>query len=325
MKQVIVTLLVSLVNFPVLASEYPLTEAMSVPLQGVEGRIDHLAADITGKRVFIAALGNNSIEVVDLASGTRTKSISGFSEPQGICYDPESDRLFIACGGDGNCKVLDGQTFKTIATIPLGEDADNVRYDSNSHRVFIGHGRGALAIFDAKTGARLDEIHLSGHPESFQIETNGNHLFVNIPSMATVAEVDLTKKKVAETWVPRGTMNFPMALDETNHRLFIGCRHPAKVLVYSTSSGKFIADVDIGADADDIFYDPFSKSLFVSCGSGSVDVIEQLGPDTYRKKRSKVCGTGARTSLFIPELETLCVAVPHRNAQSAKLLVFRTR
>ena len=305
--------------------EKALTPLKSIPLPGVEGRIDHMDADVAGKRVFIAALGNNSVEVVDLTSGVRTQSLLGFQEPQGIAYVPECDRLFVANGGDGTCRILDGHSFKTIASIAVGDDADNVRYDPKSRKVYIGYGNGGLAVLDAKSGKRLEDIHLAGHPEAFQMEKGGSRLFVNIPTSFKVTVVDREKKEVIQSWIPKGSMNFPMTLDEKNHRLFVGCRLPAKVLVYDSNTGRQIASVPIGADTDDLYYDPSTKLLYASCGGGTVDVIEQTALDTYQKINSNQSALGARTSLFIPELKSLCVAVPHRGSQTSELRVFKTQ
>jgi DNA-binding beta-propeller fold protein YncE len=131
----------------------PLKLDKTIPLEKVEGRIDHMAADVAGQRLFVAALGNNTVEVLDLKAGKTIQSLPGFAEPQGIAYIPELDRVFVANGVDGTCRILDGHSFKTISSVQCGEDADNVRYDDKAKRFYVGYGGGALAVFDAKTGA----------------------------------------------------------------------------------------------------------------------------------------------------------------------------
>src|SRR5881394_2479368 len=111
-----------------------LTLDKTIPLKKVEGRIDHMAADVAGQRLFVAALGNNTIEVLDLKAGKAIQSFPGFAEPQGIAYVPELDRVFVANGQDGTCRILDGHSFKTITSVQCGEDADNVRYDETAKR-----------------------------------------------------------------------------------------------------------------------------------------------------------------------------------------------
>src|SRR4051794_12229485 len=77
-----------------------------IPLGAVNGRIDHLAVDLTRKRLFIAELGNDSLGVADLAAGKLQSTMLGQKEPQGIAYDPATDAVFVANGGDGSLRIL---------------------------------------------------------------------------------------------------------------------------------------------------------------------------------------------------------------------------
>ena len=299
----------------------------TIPLERVQGRIDHLAADVKGERLFVAALGNNTVEVLDLNAGRLIESLSGFSEPQGIAYVAEFDRVFVANGGDGTCRILEGSSLKTVTTVPCGEDADNVRYDQAAKRVYVGYGSGALAVLDAKTGAKIAEIKLAGHPESFQLESGGKRLFVNVPKADQIAVVDREKAEVIATWpLKEARSNYPLCLDEANRRLFTGCRNPARVLVYdfSARNGRLVASVPISGDTDDLFYDWSNKLLYVSCGQGAIEVISQRDADQYQKLTSIHTAPGARTSLFVPELKLFCLAVPRRGNQRAEVQVFKT-
>lgn len=299
----------------------------SIPMQSVAGRIDHMAADVADRRLFVAALGNDSLEVIDLRAGKRIRNMPGFAEPQGVAFVAEFNRLFVANGRDGTCRVLDGTSLKTLSTVDCGEDADNVRYDAAAKRVYVGYGSGALAVLDARSGAKLANIELAGHPESFRFETAGRRIFVNVPSANHIAVVDREKGQVTVTWpLSEAKANFPLILDELNQRLFTGCRDPARLLVYDYAkpAGRLITDVPIAHDADDLFYDAPNHLLYVSCGQGILDVIRQDSPDHYEIIQRIPSATGARTSLFIPELKYLCLAVPRHGSQSAEIRVFRT-
>jgi WD40 repeat protein len=308
-------------------SQTELQLVRTIPLPNVEGRIDHMAVDVAGQRLFIAALGNNTIEIVDLKDGKRIQSLSSFAEPQGLVYVPEFDKLFIASGADGTCRILDGHSFKSIGTVELGDDADNVRYDETAKQVYVGYGGGALAAIDAKTGAKVADIKLSAHPESFRLETGGSRIFVNIPGADRIVVVDRQKGSMIQTWpLKEAKANFPMILDENDHRLCVGCRSPAKVLIYdSSASNRLITSVPISRDVDDLFYDVRNKLLYASCGAGNLEVIKQLDANNYKKVESIPTAPGARTSLFIPELKMLCLAVPHRGNQAAEIRVFRLK
>ncbi len=160
----------------------PLRLVQTIPLPNVEGRIDHMAVDVEGQRLFIADLGNNTLEVIDLRAGKRVRSITGLHEPQGVVYVPEIKEIFVANGGDGTLEVFDGYSFNLINSIKFSDDADNIRYDAIVKHIYVGYGNGALGIINATSGKRIGDIELEGHPESFQIENPGARIFVNIPS-----------------------------------------------------------------------------------------------------------------------------------------------
>jgi len=156
-------------------SNPPLRLAQTIPMPGVEGRIDHLSIDVTGQRVFVAALGNNTAEVIDLVQGKRTRSIPGLKEPQGVVYIPDLDQIIVANGDDGTVRTIDAKSFMTVSNLMVGGDADNVRYDSNTGRIVVGYGDGALAFIDSKAPKLLGTTKLAAHPESFQL--GSNHLY----------------------------------------------------------------------------------------------------------------------------------------------------
>jgi DNA-binding beta-propeller fold protein YncE len=302
-----------------------LTMDNAIPLPGVEGRIEHMAVDIAGQRLFVAALENNSVEVLDLKIGQIIKSLPGFAGPQGIVYVPEFDKLFVANSGDGTCRILDGHSFKTLSSLALGDDADSVRYDEVEKKVYVGYGTGGLAAIDAKTGAKVSDIPLAAHPESFRLDTSGTNLYVNLPEAGQIAVVDRSKGTVIMTWpVNEAHENSPMSLDEANNRMFVGCRKPGALLVYNYLNGRMLAYLPIAHDADDVFYDKQNKLIYVSCGDGSIDIIRQIDVDNYLKAKSVPTMPDARTSLFIPEWNRLYVAVPRQGDDPAQVLVYKT-
>ena len=136
----------------------------AIPLHNVEGRIDHMAVGLKGERLFIAALGNNTVEIVDLRAGKHIGTITGLHEPQGVGFVPEFNRIFVANAKGGACDVFDGSSFKRIKSVKFSDDADNIRYDPVTRRVYVGYGSGALGIIDAASGDQLGEIKLDGHP-----------------------------------------------------------------------------------------------------------------------------------------------------------------
>lgn len=230
----------------------PLKLRTTVVLHGVEGRIDHFAFDPAGERLFVCALGNNTVEVIDLRSSQRIHSIAGLGSPQGIAYIPESNRLFVANDKGGVCNLYDGKSLQPVGQLSLKDDADNVRYDLATKQIYVGFGSGGIAIINSADGKQVGSIKLSAHPEAFELEQHGNRIFANVPNARQVAVIDREKREVITRWNTDPAFgNFPMALDEPNHRLFVGCRLPSKLVVFDTESGKIVAKTDISGDPDE--------------------------------------------------------------------------
>ncbi len=258
------------------AEKSPLELVRTIPMPGVEGRIDHMAADIDGHRLFVAALGNNTLEVLDVKEGKRLHSITGLHEPQGVAYLASAGRIVVANGEDGSCRFFDSRTYQQTTLINCKDDADNVRYDSHSDRIFVGYGKGALAGIDLTRLTRLADIQLPGHPEAFQLEGQGSRIFVNVPDARQIAVIDRTKKTVVARWpMEEFQANFPLALDETNHRILVGCRRPARLVVLDTKTGKTVASLPCTGDTDDLSYDGRRRRVYVSGGGGSVSVFQE--------------------------------------------------
>jgi YVTN family beta-propeller protein len=305
-------------------SGVPLKLEQTIPLSGVEGRIDHFAFDPAGDRLFVCALGNNTVEVIDLQKRERVHSITGLGAPQGVAYAPEVNRLFVANDKDGICKIYDGRSFQVVGELNFKDDADNIRYDEATKKIYIGFGSGGIAVVNAPDGKQVGSIKLSAHPEAFQLEKNGNRIFVNVPNSRHVEVIDRDKGEVIARWkTDLAFGNFPMALDEANHRLFVGCRLPSRLVALNTDSGDVAAKVDISGDSDDVFYDSKRHRIYAICGAGKIDIIEQTDPKTYKALTKVDTANDARTGLFVPERDTLFVAVPHRGSQQAEIRCYR--
>jgi DNA-binding beta-propeller fold protein YncE len=301
-------------------SALPLELKQTIALRGVEGRIDHLTYDPVSERLFVCALGNNTVEVIDLRRGERIHSITGLGSPQGIAYVPSLDRLFVANDKGGILKIYDGKSFQLLGEPNFKDDADNLRYDDATKKIYVGFGSGGIGIVNAPDGKEIGSIKLSAHPEAFELEKNGRRIFVNVPNSRHVAVIDRDKGEVTARWqTDLAFGNFPMALDEANHRLFVGCRVPSKLVVLNTDLGYVVAKIDISGDCDDVFYDGKRHRIYVTCGAGKIDIIEQADANTYKPLAKIDTANGARTGLLVPERDSLFVAVPHRGSQQAEI------
>src|SRR5262249_25888622 len=233
----------------------PLAETRVIALPGVQGRIDHFAIDPDGKRLFVSALGNGTLEVLDLAAGNRIASIPGLKEPQGVAYLPLLHRIVVAMRG-GSVAAFDDASYHQKAAIPKLGDADNLRWAVPESQIYLGYGEGALGVIDPTTMELTASIPLGAHPESFRLEEKGPRIFVNLPDRHEIAVVDRKQRSIVMR-IPLADLaqNYPMSLDESGHRLFVGVRQPARLVIFDTTNGKRIAALPLVGDSDDLFYD----------------------------------------------------------------------
>jgi DNA-binding beta-propeller fold protein YncE len=319
-------LLVASLIWPVASSAQtanpPLVLEAKIALGQVNGRIDHLGIDVKRQRLLVAELGNNSLGVVDLAAGKVLRRIAGLSEPQGVAYVPFSDSIFVANAGDGSVRVLRGEDLGPIGRIELGDDADNVRLDTARNRVLVGYGKGALAVIDPASLSKTGDIRLKAHPEGFQIDETGTEVVVNVPGAHEIVVADLATGSTQSLPTQGAGSNFPMAIDSEAHRVLVVFRSPPTLMTLSSQDGHVVAKAETCGDADDVFVDHKRRRVYVSCGEGVVDVLEPLEAG-YRRLARVPAVPGARTSLLVPELDRLFVAVRAGSNEPAAIWVFR--
>ncbi|MCO6415837.1 hypothetical protein JYK14_06565 [Siccirubricoccus sp. KC 17139] len=312
-----------------------------VPLGEVRGRIDHLAVDIARRRLFVAELGNDSLGIVDLDGRVVVRRIQGLREPQGVAYAPEADVVLVANAGDGTVERLRGADLTPLGPASLNANADNLRLDpAGGGVVWVGHGgaghgasgaEGGLTPLDAASGQPVGPaLPLRAHPESFQLEAGGPRVFVNLPGAGgAIAVLDRAARRQIATWsVPRLGANFPMALDERGGRLFVAFREPPALVTLELETGSVLGQLAMCGDADDLFVDARRHRLYAICGEGAVDVFDappardgrRAAPRHLARVRT---AAGARTGLFVPELDRLFVAARAAAGEPAALWVLR--
>ena len=299
----------------------PLQLIQRIPAPSVAGRIDHFTAYPKRRLLIFAGLGNNTVEVVNTFEAKVVQSIKGLNEPQGVLYVPEFNKLFVANAGNGTVNVYDGKTWALRKSIPLGEEADtdNLRYDEATKRVYVGIV-GGIAMIDAATEAHVEKDlkGSGGHSESFQLEKKGSRVFVNVPDDASVVNVIDRKTGGLTKWELNGAKaNFPMALDEDNHRLFVVTRRPPLVVVLNTDTGKEVARVPVGGSCDDVYFDAERKRIYAIGGEGFISAIQQNDPDHYSLSANIPTTVGVRTGVFFGT--SLYVGVPAAGSEPAQI------
>jgi hypothetical protein len=295
-----------------------------INLSNVKGRIDHMDVNAKAGILYMAALGNNTLEVIDLLNGKRIHSIGGLNEPQCVGYIPETDEIIVANGENGDCYFYNAKTFEKKSTIHLSGDADDVRYDATEKKIYVGYGEGGIAVIDAISHKQIADIKLPAHPEGFQLDKGLNKLFVNIPDAHIIGVVDLKESKLMARWSTGNlTANFPMSIDVDRHRLFIGYRHPTSLVVMDGQTGKELSSNEMTSDADDLYYDASAKRVYVSGGGGAIDVFQQQG-NGWKQISHIPTRSGARTSLFVPSLHLFVLAERAEGNREAQVRTYKT-
>jgi len=314
-----------------------------IALPGVKGRIDHFSVDVKGQRLFMAGVGNHTLEVIDLQSGKRVRTIPDLAEPQGVYFDAATNRLYVACGLDGVTNIYDGTTFQLVGKVKFPDDADNIRYDARSKSVIVGYagakelrkreeGTGGLGFIDA-SGKKTRDVVIDAHPESFRLEEKGTRLFVNVPDKQEIEVVDVEKGTILKRWPVSAKNNFPMSLDEAHHRLFVGAWTPPRLIVFDTEAGKEVASLELGEKGvvkkdivgatDDLFYDSARSRVYVLNALGSIDVFQQKDPDHYDLIASIPTPPRSQTGLFVPDMGKLFVGVIQQGKDNAEIRVYQ--
>jgi DNA-binding beta-propeller fold protein YncE len=326
--------LLGLIAWPIAAQKSPATErprplvlTEAIPLPGVQGRFDHFGFDHKNM-LIVSALGNNTVEIIDISARVRAHSITGIPNPQGVVYAPEVKKLFVA-SSKGKLYIYDGTSFELIKEIDFHGDVDNLRYDSATKRVYVGYGEdetGAIGTVDATTNERLDvEYKLGAHPESFQLETSGPNIYVNLPDLKQIAVINRMTGAISR-WPLTLEHNFPMSLDEADHRLFVATHEPARLAVFNTNTGHQVAALPCVQDSDDLYYDSARKRIYVAGGEGYISVFQQIDPDHYRLLARVPSTLGARTAGYFGKgrkgFDRFFVAVPARADHGAEMWVY---
>lgn len=312
---------------PAHVAEASLRLERTIELPDVRGRIDHLTLDRERGRLFVAALENGSLEVVDLREGVRAKRFTELGGPAGIAFVEGRGLVVVGCGSSGRLVLVDARSVALAGLVEGLPDADNVRWDAAHERVVVAYGEGGLALVDAKTWSVTARIELGAHPESFQLDARGERAFVNLPGKRAVALVDLQERKeLARVELEGLRRNYPMLWDEAARVLAIGCREPAKLVLFDAAARSVAGALELAGDVDDVFLDAKRGRIYAACGAGSIDVFErdtaQSGAAAWKAKERVTTSDGARTCLFDAPSDRLYLAQPLRGATSAAIRVY---
>ncbi|MGA3045674.1 MAG: hypothetical protein ABSD67_03580 [Terracidiphilus sp.] len=303
----------------------------TIPLPGVSGKFDHFAVDLIGQRLFAAATGNHSVEVIDLKTDKVEQSIGGLGKPHGLVWDQATGSLYVADGSLAELALYKGSPLKLAGSIKLSDDADDMVFDEAHHLLYVGHGGGSaavpgkIAVIDTATFVLLANLAVTSHPEALDFDAQGRRIFANIADSAEIAVIDGANNTIVAHWKLTGAAdNVPMAYDRGRQRLYVACRTPATLLALNANSSAEIARVTTGDGADDLFYDAAQHRLYVISGAGEVDVIQADGGTGISTIGVTHTAAGAKTALFVPAENNLYVGVPAAGAKPAEIRIYST-
>jgi DNA-binding beta-propeller fold protein YncE len=309
----------------------PLVMQQIIKLPGVPGKFDHFAIDLAGKRLFAAATGNHSVEVIDLATGKVVQSISGLGKPHGLVWAASTHTLYVADGALAELREYRGAPLELAGTLKLSNDADDMVYNEADHLLFVGHGGSdakapaSIAVVDTDGFRRKTNISVGSHPEALEIDPESRRVFANIADSGEVGVLDGAGNALSTSWKLKGAgHNVPLAYDLQDHVLYVACRTPAVLLALDGSSGKELARIPTGDGADDLFYDRAARQVYVVAGAGEVDVFQAGAPGTLHFLGKVPTAPGAKTALFVPQQSLLYVGIPGVGDGSAEIRVYST-
>ncbi|MGA3372211.1 MAG: histidine-type phosphatase [Terracidiphilus sp.] len=312
-------------------SPAPLSLSRTIPLPGVSGRFDHLAIDAAGNRLFIAATGNHSVEVINLTTDKVEQSITGLGKPHGLAWIAATGSLYVADGSLGELRVYSGTPLALAGKIKLSDDADDMVYDEADHLLFVGHGGGnaanpaKVAVVETKSFTLAASVSVATHPEALDIDPKSGRVFANIADANEVAVIDTASKAVAARWkLTKAADNVPMAFDAEHQLLYVACRKPGTVIALDAATGKEISSQPAADGADDLFYDPALRRVYVIAGSGEVDSYQVDEAKNLHPMEALHTAAGAKTALFVPAQNLLYVGVPGAGDHPAEIRVYST-
>ncbi len=301
-----------------------LTLAKTVPLLGVHGKFDHIAVDSKHNKLFLAAKGNNSVEVVDFANEKMIYSIKNVAAPQGILFIPKKNMILVCGGGDGTLKGFDATTYKEKFVLHLGGEADNIRYSAIRNRVYVAFGDGAIAVIDATTFKKLSIIPCTAHPEAFSLDSLNKKIWVNIPDKKTIKMFSLDSEKELATWKNVSDYdNYAMTIVERCHKLIVASRTNPTISVLNSETGELMQSFKCDSDPDAMFYDEKTNRVFISCGGGSIYILNDIMNTTIKEPVIIPTRKKARTCLWVSEINSLFVAMPEIDGKVAEITIYK--
>lgn len=310
----------------------PLKLEREIALPESTGKFDHFAIDLEANRLFIAATGNHTVEILDLNTDQVVETITGLGKPHGLAWIPATKQLYASDGTHGEVKVFADSPLRQAQSVELSEDADDMVYDPRSKLLYVGHGGGAaanpagVAVIDTTRQSLVNNLPVATHPEGMDIDVARDRIFVNVADSAAIAIIDGATHSLSAAWkITRAKDNVPVAFDPDHNLLFVGCRTPGRLVVLDGESGKEVSDLPAHEGADDLFYDAEFQRVYLIAGSGAIDVYQVDANRTVRPLGFTATSAGAKTGLLVPSQHAIYVGAGATGPKPAEIRVYSTR
>lgn len=285
------------------AQGYQITQTYEL---GGAGSWDYVVPDPASHRVYVAR--QTRVMVIDADSGKLIGEVADVHGAHGTAIAPKTGHGFATSSEDKSVVMFDLKTLKVLSRIPAAEDADAVIYDAPSNRVFTMNGdANSSTVIEPVEGKLIKNLELGGKPE-YAVSAGDGKVYANITDKSEIVEIDTKTATVSRRW---GTapckQPVSMAIDTAHHRLFSGCRSGV-MAVMDYQAGKVVTTLPIGAGVDGAGFDAATADLFASNADGTLTVIHQDGPDSYKVVQTVTTPVGSRNMGVDPVSHKLFVA-----------------
>src|SRR6202049_1782207 len=308
----------------------PLKLIATILLPDLVGDLEFFAPDLKGDRLFLCAENSKTVEVLNLHTGKRIHTIKGFGEPHDIVYLPDSNKLIVTDGGDdfGWVELVNAENYQIVDKIKLPNAVDEAVFDPLNQYFYVESGSDEatgkthlINIIDAKNFKLVGTITLPGKSSNaMAVDHAAGKLYVNNSGTSEIVVVDLHTREIIARWpLPEAHGLNGLSFVPANHRLFSATRSPAKFWVLDTDTGEIVTSLPCTDYNDHMMFDAARKRIYIT-GTEVATVIEQRDADNYEHLAEVPTGYRSKTSILVPELNRVYVALSGKDMSGKPLL-----
>ena len=304
----------------------------TVELPGYTGDFDHFAVDFDRNRLLLAAEDHGTLEVFDLKTSAHLRTVDGFGNPHSILVRKGSPTVLVTDSEKQGATLRDAETYAKKQSVALTPGSDTSKYDAAANVLYVVTGgkdvdmkTANLEAVNPDTGARLGSIEFpDNHVEAMAFVDGDPRLFINLTQSNKIAVVDRRTLKLLATWpVTPAKQNAMVAFDPDQHRLYVVCRDPGRVIVMNSDNGAIVDTQPAPLRSDEVQYDREKHRLYVPGGEGYLGIYDARDPDHLKLIEKISTAPGAKTGLLVTSLHRLYLAVsPGDTKATAKVLTY---